>query len=146
MWTDLAMWQSKPFSTSKINQPSNNHSFANTTQNWAKLPPKEAQVEYLSNDMQIKQFEKYRVQKCSELCTLVHGSCEKMLRKRQKLMSFLVRFWDKEPSSLTSHVVTYFSIKSFLLSTFHIWKLHRFHMNYVLRPVCDPPHMHLWPL
>ena len=53
--------------------------------------------------------------------SIVHDDGEKLLQKRQKLMSLLIRFWDRELSSLSSHVLTSFHIK---LSTFHMWKLH----------------------
>ena len=44
------------------------------------------------------------------LCMLVLGLDGEMLRKRQKLMSLLYRFWDRDPSSLYSYVLTSFYI------------------------------------
>jgi hypothetical protein len=45
------------------------------------------------------------------LCTLVYGLGEKLLGMRQNLMSLLIRLWDREPTSLSSHVLTSFYIK-----------------------------------
>ena len=56
----------------------------------------------------------------SRLCTLFMFRW-KFARKRIDALSLLIRFWDLEHSSLSSHVLT-----SFYLSIFHMWKLHRF--------------------
>ena len=45
----------------------------------------------------------------------------KYARKEIDALSLLIRFWDLEHSSLSSHVLT-----SFYLSIFHMWKLHMF--------------------
>ena len=51
------------------------------------------------------------------LYTLVWGLGENLFWKREKLMSLLIRFWDREPSSLSSHALISFYIQ---ISFIHI--------------------------
>ena len=49
----------------------------------------------------------------NKLCTLVKGLGEKLSQKRWKPMNQMIRIWDREPSSLSSHALTSFYIDFF---------------------------------
>ena len=66
-----------------------------------------------------KQLDTYWVQMLENIsCTLVSGLGEKLMQKRHKLMSILIRFRDGEPTSLSSHVLTSFFTLSFFCPRF----------------------------
>ena len=76
-------------------------------------------------------------------------------------MSLLIRFWDREHDSLSSHVLTSFYIKFSFIHIFHMWKLHKVNTMWKIQRYSkppkasvkepkvqkrDPPYMHLLPL
>ena len=91
-------------------------------------------------------FDKYWVQNAqNNLCTLVYGLGENSLQKRQKLMTLLIRFWDREHGSLSSHVWTsfqnwcifypHFKYESYInliiiIYLKHVWELPYMHYFY----------------
>ena len=60
---------------------------------------------------------------------------ENLLRKRRKLMNLLVRFKVENLLPLIPMFKHHFTLK-LLLSTFHMWMLHRYSIDYIL--------MHVW--
>ena len=92
---------------------------SNTTHNWKKLPPKSSEIsrafQQYANQSNLINIE-FKILE-NILCTLLYDFRWKTISKEWKvnepLMSLLLRFWDREPSSLCSHVLKSFYKKLF---------------------------------